>query len=167
VISESIRTALIKQLNRELESAYVYLSMSAWCSREEFSGAAHWFRLQYDEEQIHGTKLFDYLIDQGAAVGLLPVAAPEEDFDSLVEVFEAALAHERGMTEHLNDLSDLALRERDHATYNLLQWFVTEQVEEEATVSEIIGKLRLVGTDGYGVLMVDNELGARSLTTAA
>ncbi len=167
VISESIRTALIKQLNRELESAYVYLAMSAWCSREEFNGAAHWFRLQYDEEQTHGTKLFDYLIDQGAPVGLLPVGAPPEEFDSLVEVFEASLAHERSMTEHLNDLSDLALQERDHATYNLLQWFVTEQVEEESTVGEIIAKLRLVGTDGYGVLMVDNELGTRTLSAAA
>ncbi len=156
-----MRTALLAQLNKELASAYTYLAMSAWCSCQDYNGAAHWFRTQFDEEQIHATKLYDYLIDQDASVELLAVPAPPKDFENLMGVFEAALAHERRMTEALNDLSDLALQQKDHATYNLLQWFVTEQVEEEATVTGIIAKLRIVGGDGYGLLVVDNELGSR------
>ena len=162
MITESMRQALIEQLNRELHSAYTYLAMSAYCSSRDFNGAAHWFRQQYEEEQLHATKLYDYLIDQDAAVELRPISEPRAEYESLLDVFEGSLAHEREMTERLNLLSNQALQEKDHATYNLLQWFVTEQVEEEASVGDIIAKIRLVGTDGYGLLMIDNELGARS-----
>ena len=166
MISEPMQDALAVQLNRELGSAYLYLSMSAYCSHADFNGAAHWFMLQYEEEHVHATKVYNYLVEQNVKVSLSAIAEPEADFGSLLGVFEASLTHEQEMTERLNILSNQALSEKDHATYNLLQWFVNEQVEEEATVSAIIAKLRLVGEDGYGLLMIDNELGARTTASA-
>jgi ferritin len=110
--------------------------------------------------------VYDYLIDQGVEVSLTEISVPPTEFVSLLEVFEASLAHEQEMTACLNDLSDQALQAKDHATYNLLQWFVNEQVEEEATISGIIAKLGLVGNDGYGLLMIDTELGNRAMADA-
>jgi ferritin len=161
MISEPMRQALSDQLNREFGSAYLYLAMSAYCSHAEFNGAARWFKLQYEEEHLHATKVYNYLIEQGVELALSPIEAPPAGFGSLLGVFQASLDHEQEMTSRLNDLSDQALREKDHATYNLLQWFVNEQVEEEATVGGVIAKLRLVNDDGYGLLMIDNELGGR------
>lgn len=158
--------ALSEQLIREFGSAYRYLAMSAHCSHADFNGAANWLKLQHQEEQQHATKVYDYLIDQGVEVRLTEVSVPATEFGSLLEVFEAALAHEQEMTSYLNDLSDQALQAKDHATYNLLQWFVNEQVEEEATIGGIIAKLRLVGNDGYGLLMIDTELGNRATADA-
>ena len=162
MISAPMERALLEQLNREFGSAYHYLAMSAYCSHQELNGAARWFKLQHEEEQLHAGKVYDYLIEQGVRVTLADIAEPPTKFDSLLDVFGASLAHEQKMTACLNELSDLALQEKDHATYNLLQWFVNEQVEEEASIGAIIAKLRLVGGDGYGLLMVDNELGARA-----
>jgi ferritin len=165
MISEPIRQALSEQLNREFASAYLYLAISAYCSHAELNGAAHWFKLQYEEEQSHATRVYDYLIEQGARIELVDVSLPPVDVNSLLEAFEAALAHELKMTAHLNDLSDQALAAKDHATYNLLQWFVNEQVEEEASVGAIIAKLRMIKGDGYGLLMIDNELAQRAGAT--
>ena len=162
MISEPMRKALSDQLNHEFGSAYLYLAMSAYCSHSDFNGAANWFKLQHEEEQFHATKVYDYMIDQGVPVSLTTIAEPPDGYGSLLGVFEASLAHEQEMTVRLNELSDQALAEKDHATYNLLQWFVNEQVEEEASVSAIIAKLRMVGGDGYGMLMIDNELGLRA-----
>lgn len=162
MISESMEKALSRQLNDEFFSAYLYLAMSAYCSHREFSGAAHWFKTQYDEEHQHATRIYNYMIDQGVHVELEPIAKPESDFGSLLDVFKSSLTHEQKMTANLNELSDQALKEKDHATYNLLQWFVNEQVEEEATVGEIISKLKLVKDDGYGLLMIDNQLSERA-----
>ncbi|MEN8726839.1 MAG: ferritin [Sulfurovum sp.] len=163
MISKKMTKTLNEQLNREFYSAYLYLSMSAYCNRNDFPGAANWFLLQYKEEQDHATRIYNYLIDQGAKVGLKEIAKPPKKFGSLLETYEESLDHEQSMTRNLNELSDYALKEKDHATYNLLQWFVNEQVEEEATVSEIISKLKMVGEDGYGILMIDNELAERSV----
>lgn len=162
MISEPMQQALSTQLNHEFGSSYLYLAMSAYCSYSDFNGAAHWFRLQHEEEQFHTTKVYDYLIEQGVHVALAQIPEPPAGFSSLLDVFEESLAHEHEMTARLNELSDLALKEKDHATYNLLQWFVNEQVEEEASVGAIIAKLRMVKDDGYGMLMIDNELGQRA-----
>lgn len=162
MISQDMQTALYQQLNDEFHSAYLYLAMSAYCAHIDFNGAANWLKQQYEEEQMHATKIYDYLIGHGAHVVLDAIAQPPSEFGSILEVFKASLAHEQKMTGKLNHLSNLALKENDHATYNLLQWFVNEQVEEEATVSEIISKLKLVKEDGYGLLMIDNELSART-----
>lgn len=162
MISKKMSKELNKQLNKEFYSAYLYLSMSAYCNRNDFNGAANWFLQQYEEEKDHATRIYNYLIDQDAKVMLQEIGKPPKSFGTLLETFEESLAHEQSMTQNLNNLSDYALKEKDHATYNLLQWFVNEQVEEEATVSEIISKLKMVGTDGYGLLMIDSELGKRS-----
>jgi ferritin len=166
MISDSMKSALSEQLNREFHSAYLYLAMSAYCNHIDFNGAAHWFKLQYEEEHVHATRIYNYLIDQGVHVVLRTIPQPPHDFGSILEVFKASLTHEQEMTANLNELSDQALKEKDHATYNLLQWFVNEQVEEEATVSGLISKLKLVKEDGYGLLMIDNELGARQPPSA-
>ncbi len=166
MLSSAMQDALLKQLNEEFYSAYLYLSMSAFCSHLEFNGAATWFKLQYEEEHLHATRIYNYLVEQGVQVVLQAIDQPKSDFGSLLEVFQASLKHEQKMTAGLNDLSDHALKEKDHATYNLLQWFVNEQVEEEATLGGIISKLKLVKDDGYGLLMIDNELGARTSVDA-
>ena len=162
MISKPMQAALSAQLNDEFYSAYLYLSMSAYCSNSDFNGAARWLEIQYEEEHLHATKIFNYLIEQGVHVRLAQIRQPPTDFGSLLDVFEASLEHERVMSSRLNDLSDQALSEKDHASYNLLQWFVNEQVEEEATVGAVIAKLRMVSDDGYGLLMIDNELGNRA-----
>ena len=164
MISQSMEEALSQQLNHEFYSAYLYLAMSAYCSHNDFNGAATWLKCQYEEEHMHATKIYNYLIGLGVQVALGAIGAPPSEFGSLLDVFQSSLNHEQLMTSRLNELSDLALKEKDHATYNLLQWFVNEQVEEEATVGGIISKLKLVKDDGYGLLMIDNELGTRTFT---
>jgi ferritin len=161
MISNTMEKALLEQLNDEFYSAYLYLAMSAYCSHLEFNGAANWLKLQYEEEHLHATKIYNYLVEQGVQVVLGEMAKPPSEFGKLADVFTSSLSHEQSMTARLNDLSDLALKEKDHATYNLLQWFVNEQVEEEASLGGIISKLKLVKDDGYGLLMIDNELGGR------
>ena len=167
MISSTMEEALLKQLNDEFYSAYLYLAMSAYCSHLEFNGAASWFKLQYEEEHIHATKIYNYLVEQGVQVVLGTLASPPSEYGKLLDVFGTSLSHEQSMTSRLNDLSDQALKEKDHATYNLLQWFVNEQVEEEATLGAIISKLKLVKEDGYGLLMIDNELGARNSASSS
>ncbi len=162
MISNEMQQALQQQLNDEFSSGYTYLAMSAYCASIDFNGAAMWFKHQYEEERLHATRIYNYLIDQGTQVVLQAIKQPPSEFGSILEVFESSLKHEQNMTSKLNNLSDQALKEKDHATYNLLQWFVNEQVEEEATVGEIISKIRLVKEDGYGLLMIDNELGTRA-----
>lgn len=153
---------LNEQLNREFYSAYKYLGMSAYASSQGFNGVASWFYTQYQEENAHGLKLFRYLDDQGANIKLKAVEAVTSEYKSINQVFESALGHERKMTGWLNDLSDYALTEKDHATYNLLQWYVLEQVEEEALFGEILDKLKIVGDYGPGLYSIDKELGART-----
>ena len=167
MISDDMQKALQQQLNDEFYSAYLYLAMSAYCAHIDFNGAANWLKQQYEEEQMHATRIYNYLVDQGAHVVLQAIPEPPSDFGAILDVYKASLKHEQAMTAKLNNLSDKALKEKDHATYNLLQWFVNEQVEEEATVGEIISKLKLVNDDGYGLLMVDNELGARTAPAMA
>jgi ferritin len=167
MISTEMEKALLNQLNDEFSSAYLYLAISAYCSHLEFNGAASWFKLQYEEEHLHATRIYNYLVEQGVQVVLAELGKPPSEYGKLLDVFKTSLAHEQSMTSRLNDLSDQALKEKDHATYNLLQWFVNEQVEEEATLGGIISKLKLVKDDGYGLLMIDNELGTRNTAGAA
>lgn len=161
MISKAMEKSLSDQLNHELYSAYLYLAMAAYAAHIDFNGAASWFKRQHEEEQMHATKIYNYLIEQGVRVILNEVSAPPSEFGTILELFEASLAHEQLMTARLNEVSDESLKEKDHATYNLLQWYVNEQVEEEASISGIISKIKLVKNDGYGLLMIDNELGSR------
>jgi ferritin len=161
MVSKQMQEALNDQLNKEFHSAYIYLGMSAYASKEGFNGCAKWFNTQYQEEVTHAMKLFRYLEDQSADIELKDIKSINFTEGSIVSIFEAAYEHEQKMTGWLNELSDMAMKEKDHATYNLLQWYVNEQVEEEALFSEIIDKFKMVGNDGYGLYSIDKELGVR------
>lgn len=162
MISKQMADRLNDQLNKEFFSAYLYLSISASCSSRGFNGASNWFFIQYQEENAHALKLFRYLDDQNVDLDLRTISAPELEDLSFIGAFEVSLNHEQKMTHHLNELSDFSFQEKDHATYNFLQWYVTEQVEEEATLNHIIDQIRIVGNDGYGLLIIDKELGTRA-----
>jgi ferritin len=162
MISNALQKELVNQLNKEFHSAYLYLGMSAYASKEGFNGASSWFLIQYQEEVAHGMKLFKYLEDQDSKITLPEIKEVKVDYKSLLDVFKKALAHEQTMTKNLNNLSDMAMKEKDHATYNLLQWYVTEQVEEEVTLNKIIDHIQLVGENGYGLYTIDKELSTRT-----
>jgi len=169
VIREPIAEKLNVQLNRELFSAYFYLSLSAVAEAADFKGVAAWFLAKHREETAHAMKLYRYLLDQDAEVRLSAIAEPHAGYAGLLDMFEKTLAHEREVTAAVNDLVDAALTAKDHATNIFLQWFVTEQIEEEATVKDIIARLRLVGDRGEGLYLIDKELAdlAAKVTQAA
>jgi len=161
MLSKKLLGALNKQLNNEIYSAYLYLSMSSYANSIGLKGAANWFMVQYQEEMVHAMKFFTFVNSRGEHTNLLPIAAPPTEFDNLLDMFAQTLAHEEFITASINELTDLALAEKDHATNIFLQWFVTEQIEEEENDREIIGKLKLIGDNGQGLLMLDAELGTR------
>jgi ferritin len=167
VLTEKMGEALNKQLNNEIYSAYLYLSMSAHSTFIGLKGFANWFMIQYQEEMVHAMKIYDYINAQGGQVKLMAIAQPPTQFGSPLNMFEKTLQHEKFITKSINDLVDLAIEEKAHATNIFLQWFVTEQVEEEANDNEIIAKLKLVGKEGNGLFMIDKELAARVFTPQA
>lgn len=167
MINDKLQKAINTQINAELHSAYIYLSMSAYFESLGLDGSAHWMKLQAQEELMHGMKFYDYMVVSGGRILLTPVEGPATSWDTPIAAFEAALAHERLMTRRCNDLASLAIAEKDHATNNLVQWFVTEQVEEESNVENIVQKLKLLGKDGPGLYMMDRELKARTVAPAA
>jgi ferritin len=164
VLNEKMVDALNKQLNKEIYSAYLYLSMSAHSTFIGLKGLANWFMVQYQEEMVHAMKIYDYINDQGGRVKLIAIAQPPIEFRSPLYMFEKTLEHEKFVTKSINDLVDLAIEEKDHATNIFLQWFVTEQIEEEANDNEIIAKLKLAGKEGSGLFMIDKELATRVFT---
>lgn len=167
MISKKMAEALNKQVNAEFYSLYLYLQMAAYFASKNFTGMESWMRLQAAEEYSHAMKFFDYLIEVGADVTLAAIEKPEANWETPLAVFEAAHKHELHVTKLINDLTDIAVSEKDHATNIFLQWFVTEQVEEVSTVEEIIQKFKLIGDNNAGLYMLDMELGKRSPATAA
>ena len=161
MIGKEMSEALNRHLNVELYSAQLYLSMSSHANCSGLKGAANWFMVQYQEEMVHFMKFYTYINSQGEHVRLGPLEAMPFEFASLLDLFEKTLAHEQGITRLINELMDLAIKERDHGTQIFLQWFVTEQIEEEENDREMISKLKLIGDNGQGLLMLDNELAAR------
>ena len=161
MLSESMQEALNNQVNREIFSAYLYMSMSAHSTYIGLKGFANWFMVQYQEEMVHAMKIYDYINDQGGRVKLQAIEEPASEFESPLDMFEKTLKHEQYITESINEIVDLAIEEKDHATNIFMQWYVTEQIEEEGNDNEIISKLKLIGDDGNGLLMLDNELGLR------
>jgi ferritin len=159
MISKKVLDALNQQINEEMFSSYLYLAMSAHCEREGFKGASKWLRAQANEETGHAMKFFGYVLEQGGTIELKAIQKPEGPFSSLSDIFEKTLKHEQHITECIHKLADLALAEKDYATQNLLQWFVNEQVEEEAHAGEIVQRLKLAGPQG--LFFVDAELGRR------
>ena len=167
MISKKMVQGLNKQLNNELYSSYLYLSMSSYANFIGLKGASNWFMVQYQEEMLHFMKFYNYINSQGEHVELAALAAPPSDFGSLLAMYEQTLKHEQFITSSINELMDLAVKEKDHATQIFMQWFVTEQIEEESNDYDIIAKLKLAGDTGPGLLMIDNELAARVFTPPA
>ena len=161
MISKKMEAALNEQINKEIYSAYLYLAMSAYCNKLNLPGAEHWFRMQYDEEVLHMTKMFDYVMQHGGNAHLLQIDEPPREFGTVLEIFEASLAHEQFVTQSINELLDVAVEERDHASQVFLQWYITEQVEEESNVDEIIQRLKLAGDNGSALMMIDDKLATR------
>ena len=161
MLSERMLNALNRQVNAELYSAYLYLSMAAYFESINLKGFANWMKIQAQEELSHAMKFFDYINERGGRVKLEAIEKPPNEWDSPLHAFEATYEHEQKVTKMINDLVNMAMEEKDHATYNMLQWFVAEQVEEEASADEIRQQLRLIGEDGRGILMLDRELGKR------
>ena len=161
MLSPKIQDALNRQINAELFSSYLYLSMSAYFESKSLRGMANWMRIQAQEEDIHAMKFYDFVNDRGGRVVLTAIEAPKTSWDSPKQVFEETYAHECHVTSLINKLVDLSRTESDHAAETFLQWFVTEQVEEESNAETILDKLELVGDNGVALLMIDNELAQR------
>lgn len=160
-IPERLLAGLNEQINHEFASAYVYLAMSAWCEERNLSGSAAWLRKQAREEVEHAMKFYDFILDRNGTVTLQAIAQPPAQFGSLREVFEKAYEHERFISGRIHDLYTLANQENDYASVPLLDWFLAEQVEEEKSTSDIVGKLTLVGERGEALYLIDRDLGRR------
>jgi len=167
MISSDMAKSLNRQLNAELYSSYLYLSMSAYASYKGLKGAASWFYVQVKEELFHVQKVYDYIDSQGVQIILGAVEKPPTEFGSIMDLFKAVLEHEQKVTGYINTLMSQAVAANDHATQAFLQWFVTEQTEEEKSCQEIIDKLKLAGDTGPGIFMIDTELGTRVFTPPA
>ncbi|MBN2038301.1 MAG: ferritin [Chitinispirillaceae bacterium] len=154
--------AINEQINREMYSAYLYMAMSAKAGEDGYKGASVWFMVQYHEEMVHAMKFYEYLADQGASVLLKAIKEPPSEFSSLLDMFEKTLVHEQFVTKSINDLMELAIADKDHASQAFLAWYVTEQVEEEKNDNEIIQSLRMIGDNKSALFMYDKELGART-----
>ena len=161
MIGDRMQAALNEQIMHEFYASQYYLSMSAYFERTGYPGFANWMRLQSDEERGHALRIFDFVNDREGRVDLGRIDAPPAEFGSPLEVFRAALAHERKVTALIGDLYRLAAEEADYPTQVMLQWFVNEQVEEEKVASEIVDRLRLAGDDTSALLLLDTELGQR------
>jgi ferritin len=167
MLSEKMEKALNGQINREMYSAYLYLSMSAYFQSLNLGGFANWMRVQTQEEMVHAMKFYDFINERAGRVTLLPIEAPPIEWASPLAAFEAAYEHEQNVTGLINNLMELALSERDHATQIFLQWFVTEQVEEEDSTNGVVQKIKLMGDARGGTFMLDRELSQRVFTPPA
>lgn len=167
MLSKTIENALNEQVNAEFWSAYLYLAMACNFEAEGLAGVANWFRIQFQEEQAHAQIFMNYINSRGGRVVLKPIAAVPDKWDNAVAAYRDTLAHEQKVTALINNLYALAEQEHDYATREKLNWFISEQVEEEETAKELIDKLQLIGDNGYGLYMLDQELAARVFTTPA
>ena len=160
-LSQKMQDALNEQIREELASAYIYLSMAAYCESIALPGFAKWMRAQTAEEEEHAMKFFDYINERGGRVQLQPIEGPPVEFEGPTDVFEKTLEHEQYITGRIHDLYGMAVEEKDYASQILLQWFVDEQVEEEATATEILDVLKRIGDKGQGLVMLDRQLAQR------
>ena len=161
MLSKTIQDAMNEQMKNELYSAYLYLSMSAYCEAANLPGFAHWMRVQAQEEVSHAMKFYDFIYERGGRVVLQAIDQPPVEFQSPLHVFEQTLEHEQKVTGMIHDLYGLAAQEKDYASQAFLQWFVTEQVEEEGSATQIVETLKMIGDKGQALVMLDRELGKR------
>lgn len=164
MLNKKLELELNKQVNAELYSAYLYLSMSAFLSTINLSGFSNWMKVQFEEEQFHAMKLYQYILDRGGNIELDVIEKPKAEWKDILDVFKDVYAHEQKVTSLINNLVDVAMQEKDHATVNMLQWFIAEQVEEEASVSEVLDQLILIDGKGSGLFMLDREAKQRTFT---
>ena len=162
MISENLARALNEQVNAELYSAYLYLSMSAFAERAALKGVANWLYVQAREETAHAIHMYQFVLDRGAAPALSAIEPPPAEFRGMDDVFTQVLAHEQKVTALINDLATLAVKENDHACYQFIMWYVSEQVEEEADTSDLLAKLRMTGGDAGLLLNLDKDLAKRT-----
>jgi len=162
MLSQVVQDAINEQINNELFASYSYLSMSAWCEHKQFTGCAKWLRIQSEEERSHALKLHDFLLARNCRVTMRPLAQPGVDFDSVLTVFEKALAQEREVTAQIDKLYELAFQEKAFAALVEMEWFITEQVEEEKSAREIVHKFQMVKDDPAALLDLDREMGERT-----
>ena len=163
MINEKMEKAINEQINAELYSAYLYLSMSAYFESINLDGFASWMKTQAQEETFHALKFFDYVHERGGKVQLKAINAPEAKWDSAVAAFQQTFEHEQSVTGMINNLVDIAIELKDHATKSLLNWFVDEQVEEESTADGLLQKLKMIG-DSPALYQLDKEVGQRVFT---
>lgn len=161
MLSPKMEKALNEQINAEMFSAYLYLAMVAYFQDKNLSGFANWMTVQNQEETFHAMKFFKYVAERGGRVTLGAIDKPQFEWESPLAAMEAAQKHEAYITGRINDLMNLAIKEKDHASVNFLNWFVAEQVEEEDSVNEVVQKLRMVGEGGGGLFMMDRDMAAR------
>jgi ferritin len=166
MLNPRVQDAINEQINAEIWSAYMYLSMSAYFASEGLNGFANWMRVQWQEELSHAMKFFDYVVERGGKPILKPIAGVPEKWNGTLNVMEETLKHEQHVTSLINNLMDIAIEEKDHASKSMLQWFVDEQVEEEANVQELIDSLKLFDGKGHGIFMLDKELKTRQFVDA-
>jgi ferritin len=162
-VNQVVVGAICRQINAELTGSYAYLAMSAYCAGQNFHGFAHWLRVQSEEEHLHAMKLLDFLLVRNHAVDLQTIAKPQATFDSVVNVFEVALQQEQQVGTQIDALYELAFKEKAFAALVELQWFITEQVEEEKSARDIVAKMHLIQHDAPSMLDLDRELGSRTL----
>lgn len=161
MIGKKMQDAINEQIKEEIGSAYLYLAMEAYFSSKGLDGMAHWMRCQTQEEMMHAMKLYDFIVERDGRVELLALDKPQLEWKSPLEAFQAAYKHEQFITDRINSLVSLANKENDNASAIMLQWFVTEQVEEEASTSKVAQDLEVIGDFGQGILMLDRELSSR------
>lgn len=160
-LSPKLTKLLNDQINNEMAASYAYLAMSAWFEQTPYQGFAQWMATQSREETVHALKFYQYLVDRDAKVELVPIARPKHDFKSPQDVFAHSLKQEEQVTAQINDLYEVAEKVRDHASKNLLLWFLNEQMQEEKTVRDMLDRLKLAGNDPASLLVLDREAGAR------
>lgn len=161
MITNAVQTAMNDQINKELFSSYLYLSMAAYFENKNLPGFAHWMRLQADEEREHAMKFYDHILERGGQVILKAIEAPKTDWASPLEVAEEVAAHEAKVTASIYALYELAVKEKDYPAQVMLQWFINEQVEEEKNAAELVANLKLIEERGTAVLMLDHRLAKR------
>ena len=161
MLSPKLQDAFNRQINAELFSSYLYLSMAAYFESEDLKGMAHWMRIQAGEENQHAMRIFDFINDRSGRVTLTPIEGPKTEWKSPLEIFEEAYKHEQKITGMIGDLMNLAGAEKDGAAHDFLEWFCREQVEEEAAAQLIVAQLKLAGDNGLGRYLIDQQLGQR------
>lgn len=161
MFTQKMEKSLNEQVNAEMYSAYFYLSMAAYLEQINLKGFANWMHVQFEEEWAHAMRIYKFILERGGKIELLPIEKPKSEWKDVIEIFEDTLRHEKHVTSRIHNLLAMAIEEKDYATQNMLQWFVAEQVEEEASATEILEKLKLFDGKGPALFMMDAEMAKR------